>query len=173
MSDIKLRALSMKDLPVTLAWNNADEIKEMYAGHPFPVNEEMEKIWYEKILTSNFPITAFGIEIEKTKELIGLSFLKNINMIHRSAELAIFIGDKKNKGKGYSKSACLQTLTFAFKDLGLNRVWLKVLANNTIALNLYKKLGFIKEGMLRESAYKSGMFIDEIIMSVLSTEFYA
>ncbi len=40
---IRLRALTMADLPKTLAWHNQADIVDLYSGHPFPVNLEMEQ----------------------------------------------------------------------------------------------------------------------------------
>ena len=81
MENVKLRALTITDLPLTLKWHNQLDIIEMYAGHPFPINEEMERKWYEKILTSNFPVTVFGIELIENNKLIGLTILRDINLI--------------------------------------------------------------------------------------------
>jgi RimJ/RimL family protein N-acetyltransferase len=171
MCKIKLRALTETDIPKTLVWNNQDDIKDMYAGHPFPINLEMEKEWYDKITRSNIPITVFGIELVDEKRLIGLSFLKNINFIHRKAEFAIFIGDEKVRGKGYSKDATIQTLKFGFLELGLNRIFLNVLITNDKAIRLYENIGFVKEGVIRNSTFKRGIFLDEFVMGMLSTEF--
>lgn len=171
MDIITLRALTESDIPQTLDWHNRKDIRDLYIGHPFPVNREMEELWYSKILTSNYPTTVFGIELNKPKKLIGLTFLKNINSIHRNAEFAIYIGDKENRGKGYSLLATTQTLEFAFNNLGLNRVFLKVLQRNTIAVNLYKKAGFETEGKLRCSIFKNDCFEDELIMGLLKSDF--
>lgn len=171
MTNIRLRALTETDIPKTLEWNNQEDIKEFYAGHPFPINMEMEKEWYSKITKSNFPTSVFGIEHISENKLIGLSFLKNINLIHRKAEFAIFIGDEQARGKGFSKEATIQTLKFGFNSLGLNRIFLSVQANNEIAIKLYEKVGFVKEGLLRNSAFKNGFFLDEIIMGILSKDF--
>lgn len=92
MSRIRLRALTSDDMPKTLEWHNQSDIADLYLGHPFPVNIEMERQWYEKICHSNFPVSAFGIELTEENSLIGVSMLKDINMINRSAEFAIFIG---------------------------------------------------------------------------------
>ena len=171
MKKIRLRALTKKDIEKTIIWHNTSDISDLYAGHPFPVNREMEELWYNKILTSNFPTTVFGIELINEPELIGLVILKNINMINKESEFAIYIGEDKQKGKGYSTEACKQALSFAFLKLGLNRVFLKVIEKNQIAINLYKKCGFVEEGLLRKSVFKNGVFENEIIMSVLIDEF--
>lgn len=168
---IKLRALTKEDIDLTLRWNNQDDIRELYLGHPFPINREMEEKWYDKILISNFPTTIFGIELISESKLIGITILKNINFINRSAEFAIYIGDKNERGKGYSYEATILTMKFGFLDLGLNRLFLKVIRKNKTAISLYEKCNFFKEGVLREAIFKNGKFYDEIIMSILKEEF--
>jgi RimJ/RimL family protein N-acetyltransferase len=170
MNKIKLRALTLSDVDRTLEWNNQEDISNLYSGHPFPVNLEMEKKWYDKILISNYPVTVFGIEFIETKTLIGLTLLKDINLIDRNADFAIYIGDHNYRGKGLSKEATKKTLDFAFFKLGLNKVSLKVLSDNIDALSLYQKIGFIKEGVLRESVFKNNEFKSEIMMSILKNE---
>ena len=171
MKRIRLRALTSDDIEKTIVWNNQEDISDCYAGHPFPVNIEMEKEWYEKILTSNFPVTVFGIELIENNVLIGLSVLKEINLINRSAEIAIYIGDKEFRNKGLSKEATYETLVFGFHKLGLNRISLKVLVDNIAAIRLYNSAGFIKEGILRESVFKNNQFKSVMLMSILKDEF--
>jgi len=54
----------------------------------------------------------------------------------------------------------------------LHRVFLSVREDNTAALGLYEKIGFIREGIMRDSIYKDGKYISLIIMSILEEEFY-
>ena len=171
MKSIRLRALTLTDLEKTLEWHNQDEISNFYAGHPFPINIEMEKKWYDKVTSSNIPLSVFGIEFIETRTLIGITVLKEINLINRGAEFAVYIGDTKYKGKGLSIEACKETLGFAFFKLGLHRIFLKVLSENTIAISLYQKLGFKKEGIIRESVFKNNEFRSEILMSILKNEY--
>lgn len=168
---IKLRALTSEDQPITLSWHNQQDIVYYYSGHPFPVNQEMEKKWYEKILTSNFPVTVFGIELLENNSLVGISVLKDINMINRMSEFAIYIGEEPYRGKGIAKEASLKTLEFGFHRIGLNRICLKVLEENKAAINLYQQLGFQKEGVLRNSVFKNNRFENEIIFGMLKEEF--
>lgn len=162
--------MSRKDLDKTLEWHNSQNISESYLGHPFPVSPEMEEKWYDSILTSNIPTSVFGIENEEHNLLIGLTVLKNINLINRSAEFAMYIGNEDFKGKGYSKIAAEKTLLFGFRNLNLNRIYLKVLENNHIAINLYEKLGFKKEGELRQSVFKNDCYLNEYQYSLLKSE---
>lgn len=170
MNKVKLVALTAADIEKTHLWHNQEDISDLYSGHPFPVNIEMEQKWYEKILTSNFPVTVFGIEYIENKCLVGITVLKDINLINRSAEFAIYIGDKDYRGKGFSKEATMLTLRFGFYKLGLHRIFLKVLEENDHAISLYKSIGFVNEGLLRSSVYKNGKFLNESVFSLLSTE---
>ncbi len=100
-----------------------------------------------------------------------MAFLKEINLMHRTAEFSIFIGEENAKGKGYAKEATMKTIEFAFNDLNLNRVFLKVQEDNFKAIKLYEKCKFKKEGILRECIYKNGHYINEIVMSILKAEY--
>jgi len=171
MNKIKLRALTTNDIENTLLWHNQDDISDFYSGHPFPVNIEMETKWYKKILTSNFPLTVFGIEYIENQCLIGITVLKDINLINRSAEYAIYIGNKDYRGKGLSNEATVETLRFGFYKLGLNRIYLRVLEENEVAISLYKSTGFIREGLLRNSVLKNNTFKNELLMAILKDEF--
>ena len=97
--------------------------------------------------------------------------LKEITLLHRKAELAIYIGNETYKGKGLSKVIMREGLSFGFNKLGLNRIDLKVIENNDAAIALYQSLGFVKEGILRQAIFKNGEFKNEIIMSLLNKEF--
>lgn len=170
-AQIVLRALTLSDLPLTLSWHNQEDIVDLYSGHPFPVNKEMEKLWYDRILTSNYPVTVFGIEVVETLALIGISVLKDIDLLNRSAETAIYIGDDKYRGRGYSKLALDKTLDFGFNKLGLNRIWLKVRQDNSRAIRLYESAGFRLEGTLREALFKNGSFVSVSVYSILNQEY--
>jgi RimJ/RimL family protein N-acetyltransferase len=168
---IRLRALTKKDAITTCSWRNNNEIRQFYSGHPFYVNIEKEEAWFDKILCLDIPLTSFGIEERKSNCLIGITFLKDINLINRTAEFAIFIGDDNARGKGYGREATINTIDFAFNQLNLNRVFLKVQENNQKALHLFENCGFIKEGLLRECTYKNGQYQNEVVMSVLKPEY--
>jgi UDP-4-amino-4,6-dideoxy-N-acetyl-beta-L-altrosamine N-acetyltransferase len=160
-----LRALTSKDAEITWQWRNLPAMKYFFAGHPFPVNYEKEAKWLESTLLQNTPHSYFGVEFDG--KLVGITSLRNIDSLNRQAEFAIFIIE----ARGLGQDATNQTLTFAFQDLGLERVWLKVMADNAAALKLYNRCGFVEEGIMRKSVFKSGQFVDQIMMSVLREEF--
>jgi RimJ/RimL family protein N-acetyltransferase len=167
MNKIKLNA----DIEKTLAWHNQEDISDFYSGHPFPVNIEMERKWYEKVLTSNFPVTVFGIEIIESKNLIGITVLRDINLIYRTAEFAFYVGDQSQRGKGFAKEALIMTLRFAFFKLGLNRIFVKILEENRTTIKIHEQVGFQQEGILRNSVFKNNCYKNQHYMAILKDEF--
>jgi RimJ/RimL family protein N-acetyltransferase len=86
----------------------------------------------------------------------------------------IYIGadiSPKFKGKGLGKLSYEKFIPFLFETYNLNKISLEVLSNNIIALNLYKKLGFVTEGVKRQEVYKNNQWVDSIIMSILKNEY--
>jgi len=168
---VQLRALTLEDAKITWKWRNRPEIMDNYAGHPFPVNYEMEKIWYEKILYSNIPTSAFGVETVESNKLVGMVCLRNINFINRDAEIGVLIGDVKERDRGFAKAATLQCMEIAFNRMGLNRIYAKVIEDNKAALHILGKCGLKKEGILRECVFKNNQFKNQVILSILKREF--
>ena len=60
-----------------------------------------------------------------------------------------------------------------FETLNLNRVFLRVYAENARAIRSYEKAGFVREGRLRDAVYKHGKYDDVILMGVLRAEWAA
>jgi RimJ/RimL family protein N-acetyltransferase len=86
-----------------------------------------------------------GIEIKETFKLIGTIGFRNIDWKRRVAEAAIFIGDKKERNKGYGTEAMKIMLEIGFKELSLEKILLQVRPSNLRALHVFRKLGFREE----------------------------
>ncbi|MEM0057989.1 MAG: GNAT family N-acetyltransferase [Candidatus Bathyarchaeia archaeon] len=59
----------------------------------------------------------------------------------------------------------MKTLEEYARKMGLKVLMLSVFANNTLAINLYKKMGFVETGRIPKRFFKDGNYIDEIIMT--------
>ncbi|GGN59169.1 hypothetical protein GCM10007971_21970 [Oceanobacillus indicireducens] len=62
-------------------------------------------------------------------------------------------------------------LDYAFLELNMHRVSLRVFSHNEKAIHIYNKLGFVKEGVIRESLYRNGIWHDIIVMGVLKKDY--
>ncbi|MBN2167002.1 MAG: GNAT family N-acetyltransferase [Marinilabiliaceae bacterium] len=166
---IILRVLSQNDWQKTLLWRNDPEIKNLAMMHPFPVSEELEKLWYaSNIEKVNNNLVVFGIELVETKELVGFTKLYDINWIHRYAYFGIVIGEKQARGMGIGKETTLLMIRYAFDVLNLNKIMLEVIDTNENAKKLYQHIGFKIEGKLKNQIFTNGSYNNVIIMALFN-----
>lgn len=123
---------------------------------------ETEK-WFKKNNPDYYIIKLNG-------DKIGYFRLSNHSILNKNIYLGADISPKF-KGLGYGKLSYLKFIPFLFEKYELNKISLEVLSTNTVALNLYKKIGFIVEGVKRQEIFKNGNWVDSIIMSILKTDF--
>jgi dTDP-4-amino-4,6-dideoxygalactose transaminase/RimJ/RimL family protein N-acetyltransferase len=77
------------------------------------------------------------------------------------------------RGKGIARGAYTAFMQDLFNREGMNKVWLEVLGNNDRALRLYRRLGFVEEGVKRQHVKRNGAYLDSIVMSMTADEFAA
>jgi RimJ/RimL family protein N-acetyltransferase len=109
----------------------------------------------------------FAIRKVREPQIIGFTVLRNLQLVHRSAELGIRIGAESERGKGYGGRAVALALGYAWNSLNLHRVSLTVLAHNERAIASYRNAGFATEGILRQAAFIDGKWADVAIMAAL------
>lgn len=98
-------------------------------------------------------------------------YLLDIDFINLSADLHIMIGKEECRGKGIGTFAVTSMINHAFLHLNLRRIQLEVLEYNSIAMSLYKKVGFVEEGRRRKAVYKDGKYVDMVVMGLLRDEY--
>lgn len=166
-----LSPLSQTDIRGSYAsWINSQEA-DVWTQHAiFPKNELALADYYKNQSFSNQSVW-LGIFTKEEELHIGNIDISSINWINRTGIYNILIGDISQHGKGYGYEASIAMLRHAFYRMNLNRIQLGVENNNKAAIALYKKVGFVEEGILRKNIYKNGEFSDSLIMGILREEF--
>ncbi|MFB6363349.1 GNAT family N-acetyltransferase [Paenibacillus elgii] len=112
------------------------------------------------------------ILVDKTSATpFGITSLIQLDPKNRNAECIIDIGNKAYWGKGYGTEALKLLLDYAFLELNLHRVSLRVFSFNERAIKLYEKLGFRREGISRQGLFREGAWHDIIHMGLLQHEY--
>jgi ribosomal-protein-serine acetyltransferase len=62
---------------------------------------------------------------------------------------------------------------FAVENVGLHRIVVRCAVGNERSVRVAERLGFRREGLLREAHYVGGRFLDQHIYSLLRHEFTA
>jgi RimJ/RimL family protein N-acetyltransferase len=166
---IQLRELTGSDLVHTLRWRQ-DPTLITWLGEPFRhINCETEETWFQHYLAHRNQ--QVRLMIWAGAQAIGLVQLTGIHTVHRSAEFSLLIGEAAFRGQGYGHEATRHCLQHAFSDLNLHRLELRVRADNQPALRLYRRVGFVEEGRLRQAIFKQGQRIDLLIMGLLAHDY--
>ncbi len=164
--DIYLKSMTMEDAHYIIEWRNRPDIKKyfIYQGE-FTVQGQKE--WIDRYVKKGL-VKQFMIVKSEDQDVIGSVYLRDIDYNFKKAEFGIFFG--KEYGKGYGTKAARMMLKYAFEELGLHRVYLRVFADNTRALASYKKVGFEKEGILRDDVYLNNEYKDVVWMSIINNK---
>ena len=165
---ILLEAVDSAHLEQFRKWRNNPNLRKYFREYR-EINDEMQRRWFEKITTDKGQVN-FSIKEKPTRKLIGHCGLYYIDWRNRTAEFGIYLGDKESRGKGYGSEALRQLCGYGFNDLNLNRIWCEVYSNNQ-SLNMYRHIGFVDEGILRQNYYCEGEYLDSYILSMLESEY--
>jgi [ribosomal protein S5]-alanine N-acetyltransferase len=111
----------------------------------------------------------WGIERKQDGALLGTCGFHSVELWASKAELSYDIG-RPYWGKGIVPEAARALLRHAFEGMGMNRVQASVLPEAAASAKVLEKLGFHREGVLRESGYWKGRFWDKVTYSLLKRE---
>ncbi|MGP4051455.1 GNAT family N-acetyltransferase [Streptomyces sp. 2A115] len=100
---------------------------------------------------------------------IGWCTLNSWNPDFRSASLG-YCYDDAAWGQGYATEAARALLGWAFDTLDLNRVQAEADTRNVASARVLEKLGFVREGTLREDCVVNGDVSDSWVYGLLRRE---
>ncbi len=169
---IRLRAIERTDIPRFVRWMNDPEVTQ-YLLISSPLSFAMEEKWFdEQLQRPPHQGQILGIEVQRADDWvhIGNTGLHDVDLVNRTAEFGIVIGEKEYWNRGYGTQATRLMLKHGFENLNLNRIYLEVFETNPRAMQTYLKAGFTREGVFRQAIFKNGRYIDAIFMSILQSE---
>jgi [ribosomal protein S5]-alanine N-acetyltransferase len=166
---VTLRAPKSEDVADRLALGRAPEVVRMFGGDPDalpPLTEAAAQRWVDGLAAH-----PRAWVVEHAGRLLGEIRLDDLDQHDRRARLAVGLYDPAKLGIGLGREAIRLVLEYAFGELGLHRISLRVVAYNVRAIRCYSACGFIEEGREREAAHVAGEWHDDVIMGLLSREF--
>jgi len=99
----------------------------------------------------------------------GLISFKAIDYQNKKTEIGYWLSEPF-QGKGIMTSSCKGILKYAFEELGMNRVQIRVAINNTKSKKIPEKLSFKLEGIERDGEQLALGFTDLCVYSLLQKE---
>jgi RimJ/RimL family protein N-acetyltransferase len=138
---VSLRPIDSGDTLDMVRWRNSSHVKPMLFSQEDLTPEQHEQWLQKKVRTGE--CAQFIIVENENNVPIGTTFLKNIDRTRNTAEFGIFIGELPYLGKKLGAEATRLVVEYGFAHEDFAEIYLYVLENNTAAIAIYKKIGFV------------------------------
>ncbi len=163
---IKLKPLELKDIDHIMTWVNDPEVIKNLQHFDKKFIREDEEIYVNKILASK---NDFVFSIFAGSEYIGQCGIHQIAWENKLGRLSLVI-KQEFWNKGYAQKVLPMLVDQAFKKLRLHKVYLMHWRENKKAGHLYKKVGFNKEGVLKDEYFWQGKYHDMVRMAMINSK---
>ncbi|MFJ9545745.1 GNAT family N-acetyltransferase [Streptomyces erythrochromogenes] len=111
----------------------------------------------------------FSVVELATGDLAGEALLWGIDTHNRCAHLGISMRPGL-RGRGLGREVVGLLCRYGFTVRGLARLQVETLAGNAAMIGAATAAGFVREGVLRRSAWVYGRFEDEVVLGLLADE---
>lgn len=176
---IKLRQVTREDVSRIKRWLEDEEVSESWFGrysygdpahlgyHPTEMENASDEEWNRVFSDPEHRILSIDtVEGEHIGE-IHIAIEESLG----DGQVSILIGRKDMWHHGYGTTAMRETLSLAFNEYGVYRLWVDIPEYNTAARAMFSHLGFVHEGTLRKSRPHEGSRFDSVVMGILATEY--
>ena len=150
---VTLKPISLNDTELILGLRNDLEIADQFFSDA-PLYDFEHNNWMK---TRNSNDLDFIIIENQTQKKAGRIYITHIDYRHQKGAYGIVL-HPNFRGKNIAYEASLLLLDYVFRILPINKIYLEVFESNLKAIKLYKKIGFIKEGLFLEEYFKNGTF---------------
>jgi len=167
---LSLRWISAADTEAFYAIYSNPEVMRYWSTPPLADREaavnlikKIQEDWKRRA------ILKWGIALRTGDQLIGSITLFNLDFTHRRSEMGYALG-RDHWGQGYMNEALMAVLKYAFEVLDLHRVEADVDPRNAASIKTLERLGFQREGYLRERWQVNGEIQDAFFYGLLRRE---
>jgi RimJ/RimL family protein N-acetyltransferase len=126
--------------------------------HPYAVEDA--RAYIAHVAARAVP-TSFGIIVDD-RAIGSISLMLGDDIARRSAEVGYWIG-RAHWGRGIMVDALRATTRYAFEHLDLARVFAVPFATTARSARVLEKAGYVLEGVMRHSAVKHGVLLDQLL----------
>ena len=163
-----LRRWSLEDVPSLVHHaNNYKVWKHMRDSFPHPYTRADAEQWLSFVHQQN-PQTYFAVEV-KGAAVGGIGLELKSDVERCSAEIGYWLGEAV-WGKGIATAAVQGLTRYGFKVFSLTRIFAVPFANNPGSMHVLKNAGYVREGVMRRSAVKEGIVLDQVLYAITDKE---
>ena len=165
LGDVKVRSWHKDDLKFLVKHaNNAKIAANLRDQFPHPYTRR-DGIDYLNHVRQMQVETSFAIEFD-SGPIGGVGFLLGADIARISAEMGYWLGEMY-WGRGFATRVVQATSEWAFDNYKLTRIFATAFSHNVGSMRVLEKAGFAREGVMRSSAIKYGVVLDQVLYAKL------
>ena len=170
---LDLRPLALSDADAVFAMRS-DPVVQRYGSHGPWTDRQTANDYIERDIEAMAAGTFVQLAIVRRADaaVVGTCTLHGLDVQCRRAEVG-YVLLTSEWGNGYASEAVVGLLDWGFEQLDLNRVEADIDPRNTPSARLLERLGFVREGHLRERWIVAGEVGDSWIYGLLAPEWKA
>jgi ribosomal-protein-alanine N-acetyltransferase len=167
----RLRALRPSDAEIIYGYFSDPRVTRFFGMEPYTALEQAEQFiaGYLSAAEAGRGIR-WGVAVRQTDLLVGTCGFHAWHVPHRRAEIGYEVRPD-NWRTGVMSEVLPAMLQYGFDQMNLNRIAALISPPNTASVRLIEKLGFQREGLLREYSITAGIPEDLCSYSLLRYEF--
>ena len=164
--NVTIRPITYNDTDNIVRWRNSDFVNKRFL-YRAQFTPESHNNWMKNMVETK---KVYQFIISCDAKDVGSIYLRDVDLVNKKAEYGVFIGEADYLGKGVGQTATKLILDFAFTQLKLHKVFLRVLSDNIGAIKSYEKSGFVQEGFFKDEIFADGKYESVIFMAVFNKE---
>ncbi|MEV2275277.1 GNAT family protein [Nocardiopsis sp. NPDC049922] len=169
-SEVGLRARHEDDIPILQAGLYDDVVthsrSQARPWRPITPGSTASPLTVDDKEQGNVPFSVVELD---GGALVGTAVLWGIDNHNRSAHIGLGLLPS-SRGKGYGTDVVAVLCHYGFVVRGLRRLQVETLADNAAMLRSAERNGFVREGVLRSSAWVMGEFVDQVLLGLLAQD---
>lgn len=169
--DTELSLLEERDAPelFTLVNENRAHLRSWLPWVDATRSVEDERAFIRSISTQRRNNTGFACVIRYKGQAAGTISYHPIDWLSRRVEIGYWLG-ASFQGKGLMTKACTAMVSYAFDEWHLNKVEIRCAIGNTRSCAIPQRLGFTREGVIRQAEWLYDHFVDLVLYGILASE---
>ncbi len=161
LGDLRVRSWRKNDIDALVRYaNNAKIAANLRDQFPHPYTRFAGAAYLAEMRSADIE-TSFAVEYGE-EAIGGIGFKLGADIARLSAEMGYWLGEPF-WGRGLTTRAALATSDWAFAHYKLTRIFAMAFSHNVGSMRVLEKAGFEREGLLRRSAVKNGVILDQVL----------
>ncbi|AIC93034.1 GNAT family N-acetyltransferase [Shouchella lehensis] len=166
---LKLIDFQDADAIFTLTDENRMYLKEWlpWLDHIKEVNDTATFI--RRCLQSHADNNGLHTVIVYDGHVVGMASFNSLNWANKTASIGYWVSEKV-QGRGIVTAVAHDLTNYAFQQLNMNKVEIRAAAENQKSQRVPMKLGFTREGTIRQAEWLYDHYVDHVVFGMLASE---